>query len=202
MAVAFADAEPKADADADAYYGGYGHLIYSGLGYAGFGNGYGGGAYGYPDASSYGSPYFYSRYRHGFGKRSVEAEAEPKADAHYGSYGYSNLGYARRGASGYAAPSAYSYGSYASPYYGGYGHGIGKRSSDADAEPEADAHYAAYGYNSAAAPVAYSAYSTPVSHHAVAAPVASYSAHVAAPVAAYSAGYGVASPVAYSSRYS
>merc|ERR1711915_1139045 len=83
VAAAYADAEPKADADA--YYG------YYGLGYAGYA----------------GYPYSYGRlgYRT-FGKRS--ADAEPAADAYYGYYGYAApYGYARS-----YAPYAYGYRSY------------------------------------------------------------------------------------------
>merc|ERR1719516_284330 len=111
-AVAFGDAEPKADADPYLLYGGY----------AGYGLGYAG--YHYP---AYGHVAYY-------GKRS--ADAEPKADAdpyllyrgyglgyagyHYPAYGYGHLGYyGKRSAD--AEPKAD-----ADPYllYGGY-HGLG-----------------------------------------------------------------------------
>merc|ERR1739842_244530 len=74
-----ADAEPEADA----YYGayGYGGLAYAGLGYAGYG--YGAHGLGY---AGYAAPYAYGAY---YGKRS--ADAEPKADAYYGAYGYAGL---------------------------------------------------------------------------------------------------------------
>merc|ERR1711881_378231 len=73
------------------------------------------------------------------------ADAEPEADAYYGVYGYGGygLGYAGYADYGYPAYSAYSglyHGAYAAPHLGYYG----KRS--ADAEPEADAYYGAYGY--------------------------------------------------------
>merc|ERR1712098_398643 len=77
-AVAFAEPEAKADADAALLYGAYGYGGY-GLGYAGYGLGYAG----------YGYPYGYSGYYgHYLGKRSADAEPEAKADAAllYGAY--------------------------------------------------------------------------------------------------------------------
>merc|ERR1712117_112128 len=80
VAMALADAEPKADADP--YYGYYG-LGYHGLGYRGYGYGLG-----------------------HYGKRSAEPTAEPtaaaapEADPYYGYYGHGygyGLGYARYG---------------------------------------------------------------------------------------------------------
>merc|ERR1712021_250207 len=86
-----ADSEPEAKADAALLYGAhgyagnaaspytYGHAAYAGYPYAA---GYAG-AYGaYPYAGAYGAHYI--------GKRS--ADAEPKADAFYGAYGYSAYG--------------------------------------------------------------------------------------------------------------
>merc|ERR1712219_22067 len=77
VAAAFADAEPKADADA--YYGGYyglGAYGYSGLGYR---------SYGYAaHPYSYGA-YSYGAY-HAIGKRSADAEPAADADAYYGGY--------------------------------------------------------------------------------------------------------------------
>merc|ERR1711931_5858 len=78
-----AEAEPAPDADAkaeaDPWYGYYGHGY--GLGYY---RGYYGGHYGYP---------YYGYY----GKRSADAEAEPAADAKadpwYGYYGLAHYGY-------------------------------------------------------------------------------------------------------------
>merc|ERR1711974_523165 len=118
VAMALADAEPKADADP--YYGYYGHG-YHGLGYRAYG--YGLGHYGYGLG-------YYGGY---YGKRSADAEptavAEPKADAdpYYGYYGlgYHGLGYARAygyglGHYGYAGLRAYGYGL---GHYG-YGHGL------------------------------------------------------------------------------
>merc|ERR1712088_1247524 len=108
VAMAPADAEPKADADP--YYGYYG-LGYHGLGYRGYG--YGLGHYGYAGLVHYGYGLGY------YGKRSADAEptaaAEAKADPYYGYYGlgYHGLGYGR----------AYGYGL---GYHGyGYGHGYG-----------------------------------------------------------------------------
>merc|ERR1712168_183059 len=126
---ALAAAEPEADA----YYGSYGY----GLGYSNFGYGYApmrySGAYGYaaPATSAgiavrgYGTPatvgtnvpYGYAASGNyvadSFGAVHIakrEADAEPEADAYYGSYGYglgfsSNLGYAPLRYSG-----AYGYG--------------------------------------------------------------------------------------------
>merc|ERR1712087_980155 len=113
VALALADAEPKADADH--YYG------YYGLGYHGLG---------------YGLPYAYGHYGY-YGKRSADAEptavaeAKPEADPYYGYYGlgYHGYGYGLR-AYGYGYPYAYG-------HYGYYG----KRSADAEpaAAPEAEA---------------------------------------------------------------
>merc|ERR1712113_755621 len=108
VAMALADAEPKADADP--YYGYYGRG-YHGLGYRGYG--YGLGHYGYAGLGHYGYGLGY------YGKRSADAEptaaANAKADPYYGYYGlgYHGLGYGR----------AYGYGL---GYHGyGYGHGYG-----------------------------------------------------------------------------
>merc|ERR1711884_351643 len=173
VAAVYAEAEPKADADA--YYG----LGYSGVvpGYTGYAlpgyTGYAGyGAYATPAYTAY-RGYGYAGLRgHYIGKREAEAEPEADADAYYGyNYGYNNLGYAAPIARTYAAapvatvartyaapvttvarPYA-AYGAYATPTYSayaGYGyaglnsHYIGKR--EAEAEPEADAD-AYYGYN-------------------------------------------------------
>merc|ERR1711862_822661 len=75
-----AEAEPEAEAAADAYYGYYGRGYgYHGLGYYGYGAGYYGN-YGY---ARYGCPaYAYGRVY----KR--EAEAESEAEAYYGYYGH------------------------------------------------------------------------------------------------------------------
>merc|ERR1739840_70395 len=90
-----ADAEPEADAEADAYYGYYG--------YGGYGLGYRRGYYGYG--------YGYPRYGY-YGKRSADAEpaadAEADADAYYGYYGY-------------ARPYAYGHGAFG---YAGYPYGL------------------------------------------------------------------------------
>ncbi len=104
-----ADAEPEAEADAEAdpalLYGSYGYP------YAGAYGGYR--TYGaYPATYGYGyrtyGAYPYSYY----GKRS--ADAEPKADAYYGAYGY-GLPYA-----GYGYARSYAYGAH--PYaFGVYG---------------------------------------------------------------------------------
>merc|ERR1712158_312390 len=95
VAMALADAEPKADADP--YYGYYG-LGYHGLGYRGYG--YGLGHYGYAGLGHYGYGLGY------YGKRSAEPTAEPtaaaapEADPYYGYYGHGygyGLGHARYG---------------------------------------------------------------------------------------------------------
>merc|ERR1712050_408832 len=107
-------------AEPEAYrYGGYRG------GYGGYRGGYGG----------------YRGYR-GYGKRSADAESEPKADADpwYTTYGY-----------GLHAPLAYGYG-YPSVYSGV--HYYGKRSADAEPEAKADPWYTTYGYG-LHAPLAY-----------------------------------------------
>merc|ERR1711970_37004 len=80
VAAVYAEAEPKADADA--YYG---------LGYSGVVPGYTG--YALPGYTGYG---YAGLNRHFIGKREAEAEPEAEADAdadaYYG-YGYNNLGY-------------------------------------------------------------------------------------------------------------
>merc|ERR1712038_378249 len=63
------------------------------------------------------------------GKRSADAEPEAEADAYYGYGGYGRYGYG-----GYGYGRGYG--------YGGYGHYLGKRSADAEAEP----HLGYYGY--------------------------------------------------------
>merc|ERR1711934_1145237 len=119
--------EAKPEAEADAYYGYYGHPY----AYGGY-RAYGYGAYPYAHHGLY------------YGKRSADAEptaaAEPNADAYYyGAYGlgYHGLGYRSYGYAGY-------------PYAHAYGHYYGKRSAEAEpaaaAEPEADAYYGYYGY--------------------------------------------------------
>merc|ERR1711890_198901 len=82
------------------------------------------------------------------GKRSADAEPTADADAYYG-YGYGR-GY------GYGYP----YGGYG---YGRYGHYLGKRSADAEAEP----HLGYYGY-----PYAYGYYPYAFHHVAKVAPLA------------------------------
>merc|ERR1711890_140616 len=108
VAMALADAEPKADADP--YYGYYG-LGYHGLGYGLRHYGYGLGHYGYAGLGHYGY----------YGKRSADAEptAAAEADPHYGYYGLGHYGYGL----GYRG------------YYGGY---YGKRSADAEPTATAD----------------------------------------------------------------
>ena len=109
VAMALADAEPKADADP--YYGYYGlgyHGLGYGLGYRGYGYGYGlGHHYGYYGKRSAEPGYGYS---HGYGHSYVH-QSRPY---YHGSYGYNiNHSYGKRSAD--AEPG---YG-----YYGGYGYG-------------------------------------------------------------------------------
>merc|ERR1712214_17526 len=172
VAAVYAEAEPKADADA--YYGlGYSGVVpgYTGYALPGYTGYVGYGAYATPAYNTY-RGYGYAGLRgHYIGKREAEAEPEADADAYYG-YNY-GLGYAAPIARTYAAapvatvartyaaavatvarPYA-AYGAYATPTYSayaGYGyaglnsHYIGKREAEAEAEPEADAD-AYYGYN-------------------------------------------------------
>merc|ERR1712241_248761 len=126
VAAVYAEAEPKADADA--YYG----LRYSGVvpGYTGYAlpgyTGYAGyGAYATPTYSAY-AGYGYAGLRgHYIGKREAEAEPEADADAYYG-YNY-GLGYAAPIARTYAAAPVATvartyaaYGAYATPTYSAY----------------------------------------------------------------------------------
>merc|ERR1711931_519853 len=105
VAAVYAEAEPKADADA--YYGpGYSGVVpgYTGYALPGY-TGYAGyGAYATPAYTAY-RGYGYAGLRgHYIGKREAEAEPEADADAYYGyNYGYNNLGY------GYVAPIARTY---------------------------------------------------------------------------------------------
>merc|ERR1712227_655580 len=87
-----------------------------------------------------------------------EAEAEPEADAVYGTYGY-GLGYSAYsrpvygGYSAYSRPIVSSYAAllvssaaYTRPIYGGYSSYYGKREAEAEPEADADALYGTYGY--------------------------------------------------------
>merc|ERR1739847_168581 len=130
VAAVYAEAEPKAEADA--FYG------YNGLvsGYTGYAlpayRSYAAPAYRTYAAPAYTTGYANYGYAglnagHYIGKR--EAEAEPEADAYYGTYGYnglSGLGYSGLGygyASTYAAaPVARSYA--AAPIARSYGYGL------------------------------------------------------------------------------
>merc|ERR1711934_137521 len=116
------------EAEADAYYGVYGH------------------PYAYGGYRTYGyAGYPYAHHGLYYGKRSADAEptaaAEPNADAYYGVYGY-GLGYR-----GYSGLYHHGYAGYPYAHHGVY---YGKRSADAEpaaaAEPEADAYYGYYGY--------------------------------------------------------
>merc|ERR1712198_380502 len=101
-----ADAEPEADA----LYGyGYNNIGYSNLGYNNIGySNLGVSTYTRPVATVsriatpvVSRPALISR-TSGIWKR--EAEAEPEADAYYGSYGYNNIGYSNLGVSTYTRP--------------------------------------------------------------------------------------------------
>merc|ERR1712203_654241 len=108
VAAVYAEAEPKADADA--YYG---------LGYSGVVPGYTGyalpgayrpyaayGAYATPTYNAYAGYGYAGLNSHYIGKREAEAEPEADADAYYGynyGLGYNTLGY------GYASPIARTY---------------------------------------------------------------------------------------------
>merc|ERR1711935_976606 len=87
------------------------------------------------------------------------AYAEADADPYYAAYGYA--GHPVPCAGGVA--NGYAYGAYGYPYasaYAGYPYGIyGRKKREAEAEPEADAYYAAYGaYPYAAAGLGYAGY--------------------------------------------
>merc|ERR1739848_427687 len=132
VAAVYAEAEPKADADAFYGYNGYNGLV---SGYTGYAlpayRSYAAPAYRTYAAPAYTTGYANYGYAglnagHYIGKR--EAEAEPEADAFYGTYGYnglSGLGYSGLGygyASTYAAaPVARSYGY---GLTGSYGYGL------------------------------------------------------------------------------
>merc|ERR1712212_657288 len=131
VAAVYAEAEPKADADAFYGYNGYNGLV---SGYT---------SYALPAYRSYAAPAYRTGYAnygyaglnagHYIGKR--EAEAEPEADAYYGYNGLSGLGYSGLGY-GYArtyaaAPVARTYAaaplvrSYAAaPIARSYGYGL------------------------------------------------------------------------------
>merc|ERR1712130_1038130 len=119
VAMALADAEPKADADP--YYGYYG-LGHHGLGYGLRSYGYGLGHYGYAGLGHYGYGYglgyrgYYGGY---YGKRSADAEptatADAEADPYYGYYGHGYHGY------GYGLGLGYRAYGYGLGHYG-YGH--------------------------------------------------------------------------------
>merc|ERR1739838_1159146 len=130
-------------------------------------------------------------------KREAEAEPEADADAYYGTYGYSNLGY-----SSYAAPAAYSTIARPSIYSRGF---YGKREAEAEPEAEADALYSAYGnygysnlgYSAIARPAVYSTISRPaISSYAARPLVSSYAArplvssYAAGPILSTGYGYG------------
>merc|ERR1712200_228633 len=146
VAAVYAEAEPKADADA--YYGlGYNGVVpgYTGYALPGAYRPYAAyGAYATPTYNTYAgyTGYGYAGLRgHYIGKREAEAEAEADADAYYG-YGYNNLGCGYAARSYAAAPVATVARTYATPVttvarpYAAYG---------AYATPTCNA-YAGYGY--------------------------------------------------------
>merc|ERR1712123_65037 len=132
VAAAFAEPEAKADADAALLYGAHGYGGYASpyaLGYSGYAASpytYGHAAYaGYPYAAGYAGahgafPYAGAYGAHYIGKRS--ADAEPKADAFYGAYGYSAYGASPYAYSGHRAYGGYPYSYGAYPAYGAYSH--------------------------------------------------------------------------------
>jgi len=126
--VATALASPVADADP--HYAAYGYVVP-----ALFNS--------YPNWPGVSTPYSSSTCFGCRGKRSADADAD--ASALYGYYGYAPYAYAPYG----YAPYGYGLTGVAghptgTSYTARSPQGLGKRS--ADAEPEADAHYSAYGY--------------------------------------------------------
>merc|ERR1712045_787397 len=180
VAAVYAEAEPKAEADA--FYN-YGYIGYNGLvsGYTGYAlpayRSYAAPAYRTYAAPAYTTGYANYGYAglnagHYIAKREAEAEPEAEADAFYGYSGYHGYSGLYNGYSSYrpavyttsyARPVYSSYGYSRPAVYGGYHHAgyYGKRS--AEAEPEAEAYYGSYGY-SAYSPVysGYTSYSRPV----------------------------------------
>merc|ERR1711997_155506 len=141
-------AEPESEAKADpwvTYAGAYGAYPYAST-YAHAAYPYSG-VYG---AGVYGLGYngYATGYGHYLGKRSADAdsEAEAKPWLAYANYGYAGYPYAS--AYGLANPhlTTYSTAAYAYPYAATYGHYLGKRSADAEAEAKPEAWYGAYGY--------------------------------------------------------
>ena len=122
--IAKREAEAEPEAEADAYYGYSGYHGYSGLynGYSSYRPAVYTSSYARPVYSSYGysRPAVYGGYHHAgyYGKRS--AEAEPEAEAYYGSYGYSAYSPVYSGYSSYSRPLYTT--SYARPVYSGYGY--------------------------------------------------------------------------------
>merc|ERR1711992_381010 len=100
-----AEAEPTADAEADAYYG-----------YTGYTGVYRPAVYGY-GSRVYGYGYPFAGYGYHYGKRSADAEpkAEAEADAYYGYTGYTGVYH----------PAVYGYGSRVYGYGHGYPYGAG-----------------------------------------------------------------------------
>merc|ERR1711971_403742 len=118
------EAEAAPEADADPYYGYYGHQL------------------GWPTAVGYGvHSTVYGARPYVYGKRSAEAEAEPYG---YGVYGHGFLAHGNTlvgpGGLSPAWPTTVGLG-FQSTVYGARG----KRSADADADAEADPHLGYYG---------------------------------------------------------
>ena len=138
LAVAlFGAVAADAEADADAFYGYYGYAAHPyAYGYYGYPYAYGHYAHYGKSApcvnaanvpvpcqhgySALAAPAVYGGYHHAgyYGKRS--AEAEPEAEAYYGSYGYSAYSPVYSGYSSYSRPVYTT--SYARPVYSGYGY--------------------------------------------------------------------------------
>ena len=123
LAIATVLAEPEADANPDAWYGGYYGYPYSSYGYYGY----------YP----------YRHYGHYLGKREAEAvapAADDKVALHPGIYG---LGYATIAANPVVGNPGYALAKSYVPYH--HGHFLGKRDAEADAEPQRSRGYYGYG---------------------------------------------------------